>query len=270
MRSLAVALSFAAVLGGPTLVADAQQANMAASENTMSEVSFQFARAGLSVPKYTIVLHEDGAGTYQAEVAPVSTGGAAMGVSASAQPVSQTIRISRPTTQMIFSAARALDRFNIPCESKAKNIADTGKKILTYKGADGEGSCVYNYSENKSIAQLTDTFQAIAQTMDEGSCVYNYSENKSIAQLTDTFQAIAQTMDEGRKLQFLHRFDRLGLYSEMDVLRHEVEEKRVLEIGNIAPALRSIVADEALMQKVRERAAHLLALGEADAPAPTK
>ena len=222
-------------------LAEAQQANTAEPANALTEVSFQFARAGLSVPKYTIVLHEDGTGTYQAEVAPVSTGGAAMGVSAPAQPVSQTIRISRPTTQMIFSAARSLDRFNMPCESKAKNIADTGKKVLSYKGADGEGSCVYNYSENKSIAQLT-----------------------------DTFQAIAQTMDEGRKLQFLHRFDRLGLYSEMDVLRHEVEEKRVLEIGNIAPALRSIVADEALMQKVRERAAHLLALGEADAPAPTK
>lgn len=164
-----------------------------------------------------------------------------MGVSTATKPLSQPLRISSPTTQMIFSAARALDRFNIPCESKAKNIADTGKKTLSYTGADGQGSCVYNYSENKSIAQLT-----------------------------DTFQAIAQTMDEGRKLQFLHRFDRLGLYSEMDVLSHEVEEKRVLEIGNIAPALRSIVADEALMQKVRERAAHLLALGEADAPAPTK
>ncbi|HEX2917681.1 MAG TPA: hypothetical protein VHN81_04140 [Edaphobacter sp.] len=241
MRSLAVALGFAAFLGGPKLAADAQQANMAASENTVSEVSFQFARAGLSVPKYTIVLHEDGTGTYQAEVAPVSTGGASMGVSASARPVSQTIRISRPTTQMIFSAARAVDRFNIPCESKAKNIADTGKKILTYKGADGEGSCVYNYSENKTISQLT-----------------------------DTFQAIAQTMDEGRKLQFLHRFDRLGLYSEMDVLSHEVEEKRAVEVGNIAPALRSIVADEALMQKVRERAAHLLALEEGDAAPPTR
>jgi hypothetical protein len=66
-------------------------------------------------------------------------------------------------------------------------------------------------------------------------------------------------MDEGRKLDFLHRFDRLGLYSEMDVLIHEVQEKRALEVGNIAPSLTAIVADEALMQKVRERAAKLLA-----------
>jgi len=45
----------------------------------------------------------------------------------------------------------------------------------------------------------------------------------------------------------------------MDTLIHEVEEKRAIEIGNITPVLTSIVADEALMQKVRERAAKLLA-----------
>jgi hypothetical protein len=52
----------------------------------------------------------------------------------------------------------------------------------------------------------------------------------------------------------------------MEVLSHEVEAKRVLELGNIAPALRSIVADEAVIQKVRERAAHLLALAEEATP----
>lgn len=241
MRFLVVVLSLAAVAAGQTIESATEHATAAGALGAASEVSFQFERAGLSVPKYTIVVHEDGTGTYTAQIAPVSTGGVAMGVSAAPQAVNQPIKISIPTTQMIFRTARSLDRFDVACESKAKNIADTGKKILSYKGADGQGSCLYNYSENKSIAQLT-----------------------------DTFQAIAQTMDEGRKLQFLHRFDRLGLYSEMDVLSHEVEEKRVLELGNIAPALRSIVADEAIMQKVRERAAHLLALGEEDAPLPSK
>lgn len=237
MRRFALVLSLAAVAYGQTPGLSAGQANPAGDAATSSEVSFRFERAGLTVPRYTIVVHEDGTGTYQAQIAPVSGGSSAMGISTAPPPVSQPIRISGSTTQTIFRTARSLDRFNIPCESKAKNIADTGKKTLSYKGTDGQGSCLYNYSENRSIAQLT-----------------------------DTFQAIAQTMDEGRKLQFLHRFDRLGLYSEMDVLSHEVEAKRVLELGNIAPALRSIVADEAVMQKVRERAAHLLALAEETTP----
>jgi hypothetical protein len=51
----------------------------------------------------------------------------------------------------------------------------------------------------------------------------------------------------------------LGLYSEIDVLNREINDKRALEVGNIAPALQAIIADEDLMQKVRERAAKLLA-----------
>ncbi|QNI35705.1 hypothetical protein [Edaphobacter albus] len=198
-----------------------------------AEVSFQFERNGLPVPKFTLIVHEDGTGSYQAQIAPVSNG-AGIGTQAPASPpINRPIKVTSQTTETIFKTAHSLDRFNIECASKAKNIADTGKKILSYKGSDGQGSCLYNYSENKSVTQLT-----------------------------DMFQAIAFTMDEGRKLDFLHRFDRLGLYSEMDVLGHEVEEKRAIELGNIAPSLRSIVADEALMQKVRERAAKLLAQAE--------
>lgn len=199
-----------------------------------AEVSFQFERNGLPVPKFTLVVHEDGTGSYQAQIAPVSgaAGAGTQAVSAS-PPIHRLIKLSPQTTETIFKAAHSLDRFNIECASKAKNIADTGKKTLSYKGSDGQGSCLYNYSENKSVTQLT-----------------------------EMFQAIAFTMDEGRKLDFLHRFDRLGLYSEIDVLGHEVEEKRAIELGNIAPSLRSIIADEALMQKVRERAAKLLTQAE--------
>jgi len=194
------------------------------------EVSFQFERIGLPVPKFTLVVHEDGTGTYQAQLAAVS-GGAGAAPASSGAPINRPIRISSPTTETIFKMARTLDHFNLECASKAKNIADTGKKTLSYKGADGQGSCLYNYSENKGVAQLT-----------------------------ELFQAIAFTMDEGRKLDFMHRFDRLGLYSEIDILNREINDKRALEVGNIAPSLQAIIADEDLMQKVRERAAKLLAV----------
>ena len=204
-----------------------------------SEVSFDFERAGLPVPKFTIVVHEDGTGTYHGEVAAVSGGAndSAMRPASAGQPINRPLKLSPATTETIFKTARSLDHFNVSCASKLKNIADTGKKTLSYSGPDGHGSCTYNYSENKNVSQLT-----------------------------DMFQAIAFTMDEGRKLEFLHRYDRLGLYSEMDTLIREIQEKRALEIGNIAPALTAIVADEAVMEKVRERAAKLLAqAGEAPA-----
>lgn len=232
MKSWIVLLGISTAAWGQTTAPAVVPANISGAPT--SEVSFQFDRVGLPVPKFTLVVHEDGTGTYQAQVASVS-GAAVDGAQpvTASPPVNRPIKISPQTTDTIFKTARSLDRFNIECASKAKNIADTGKKTLSYKGADGQGSCLYNYSENKSVAHLT-----------------------------EVFQAIAFTMDEGRKLDFMHRFDRLGLYSEMDVLGHEVEEKRALELGNIAPSLRSIIADEALMQRVRERAAKLLAQAE--------
>jgi hypothetical protein len=214
-----------------TVVCAAQPAVPAGSSATstaQAEVSFQFERLGLPVPKFTMVVREDGTGSYKGETAPVS-GGAMLQPASPGQAIDRKIKLSAATTELIFKTARSLDYFNIACASKAKNIADTGKKTLSYTGSDGHGSCLYNYSENKSISQLT-----------------------------DMFQAIAFTMDEGRKLDFMHRFDRLGLYSEMDSLNHEVQEKRALELQNISQSLTSIANDEALIEKVRERAVKLL------------
>jgi hypothetical protein len=197
-----------------------------------AEVTFHFERPGLSVPKFTLIVREDGTGSYKAEEAPVSGGSngpSALASTSRGQSIDRTLRITPATTEMIFRTARSVHNFDYACESKAKNVADTGKKTLSYSGPEGQGSCTYNYSEQKSIAQLT-----------------------------ETLQAIAFTLDEGRKITFLHRYDRLGLYQEMDVLMHEVQEKRALEIGNISPELNSVITDEALIQRVRERAQKLL------------
>ncbi len=132
-------------------------------------------------------------------------------------------------TAKIFTAARDLNRFNDACASNAKNIADTGKKTLRYSGEGGEGSCTYNYSENKRVVMLT-----------------------------EAFLGIAYTLDLGRKLDFDHRFDRLGLDAVTALLVAGVESGRAVEVGTIAPTLRSIAEDSELLERVRLRAAKLL------------
>jgi hypothetical protein len=197
-------------------------------DNSPAEVSFQFERAGLPVPQFTIQLLESGAARYEAEQAErPSTITSERGEAA--QHINRTLMVSPVTVAKIFKAARELNDFNVVCASKLKNIADTGKKTLTYTAADGHGSCVYNYSENKSIAMLT-----------------------------DTFVGIAYTMDEGRRLEFLHRYDRLGLDAEMIALSQEVKEGRALELGTIAPTLTAIADDTAVLQRVRLLATKML------------
>ena len=200
----------------------------APSGKTPAEVSFQFDRTGLPVPRFTLSLHEDGTGTYKADQAEIPATPTSMRGQA-AQHIDRSLNLTPATVTKIFKAARALNYFNIECASKAKNIADTGKKTLTYTGADGSGSCTYNYSENKSV----DT-------------------------LSNSFLAIAYTMDEGRRLEFLHRYDRLGLDAEMISLGQEIEAGRAMELGTITPVLAAIADDTAVIQRVRLRAQKML------------
>ena len=192
---------------------------------TPATVTFQFDRPGLHIPKYSFQLHEDGTVDYHAEEViaappngPVET-----------KPIDHRLTITHSTANTVFKTARALDHFNLTCESTAKNIAKTGNKTLIYKAADGTGQCTYNYSENKDV-QL----------------------------LTDIFQSLAYTQDEGRKLDFLHRFDRLGLDAETTELVQALKDHRAIEIGTISASLQSLVDDTAVMLRVRQRAATLL------------
>jgi hypothetical protein len=230
MRAVIRVVLGSALFVSSALAVVAQTAAPAADTSAakQAEVTFQFDRTGLSVPRFTLRLREDGTGSYQADQAEIAATANSMRGQA-AQHIDRPIKLTSGTVAKIFKAARAADHFNIECASKLKNIADTGKKTLTYMGADGSGSCTYNYSENKSI----DT-------------------------LTSTFLAIAYTLDEGRRLDFLHRYDRLGLDAEMISFSQELEAGRALELGTISPALAAIVDDMAVIQRVRLRAQKML------------
>jgi hypothetical protein len=181
-----------------------------------------------------MTIHDDGSAVYEGEEAPEPT---RYGPPAtlSLKPFQSSVRVTPATASRIFALARKLNRFNAACASKAKNIASTGIKTLSYAGPDGAGSCTYNYSEDKNVQALT-----------------------------EIFEGIAETMDEGRKLDHLRRYDRLGLDSAMSFLAQEVSDGHALELGTIADSLRSIAADGELMERVRMRAKSLLALVPAD------
>jgi hypothetical protein len=229
MRSIASIVFGTALSSCFSFAATAQKSEAPVSiPATTPEVTFKFDRVGLPVPHFTLRIHENGAGTYQADQADIPATPTSMRGQA-AQHVDRPINLTPSTVTKIFKAARELNHFNIECASKAKNIADTGTKTLTYAGSDGGGSCVYNYSENKSVQSLT-----------------------------DIFLGIAATLDEARKLQFLHRYDRLGLDAEINSFADEVKDGRAIELGTISPTLAAIADDTAVIQRVRLRAAKML------------
>jgi hypothetical protein len=204
------------------------------SSETAADVTFAFERAGLPVPRFILTVDQNGRGTYKGD----QTEPGVRGVLAQPATVAfeQKFELSSQTTRRIFALAGELDHFNIACASKAKNVADSGTKTLTY---------------------------AAPGTMN--SCTYNYTENQSVAALTDLFQGVAETMDHGRALEHLHRYDRLGLDDELQSFTREVAAGHAIELQTIAPALRSIAQDADLMQRVRTRANALLTLVPAEA-----
>lgn len=199
-----------------TTAAAAQQASP-----TQAHVSLQFDRPGLQVPHFTLTLAEDGTGTYTAEQL--------LPHGAATQHLDRPLTLSPATTAKIFTLTRTADRFHTDCASKAKNIADTGTKTLHYDGPEGEGSCVFNFSENKNIVALT-----------------------------DLLEAIAYTLDFGRKLDFDHRFDRLGLDADTQNLVNALDQGRAAEVGTIAHSLHSLALDPDVLERVRLRADTLL------------
>jgi hypothetical protein len=186
-------------------------------------VTFTYVREGMLVPRYEMTLAEDGSGSYVATLAPQ---GAA---TTERQQVTQPVTLSGERVAAIFAAARGMNRFNTNCASKAK-VASTGAKTVSYTGPDGQGSCAYDYTENKALMQLT-----------------------------NVFYGIAMTLDLGRKLEADHRFDRLGLDADMETLVAQVKTGFAIDPGVlIAPVLHSIVDDTQVIQRVRLKAGELL------------
>ncbi len=194
---------------------------------------FSFERPGLQVPRYHLEISENGLGSYMGEEMPLSAGHA--DPPPPPQPFHPIIFHLSPTTvTKVFALARSLNHFKIACASTAKNVADTGKKTLYYSGVGVDGS--------------------------PGSCTYNYSDNKDVQAISGIFQSIAETLDEGRKLDYLHRYDRLGLDAELESFSREVADGHAIELQTIAETLSSLAGDPEVMQRVRTRASALLTL----------
>jgi hypothetical protein len=196
-------------------------------------LSFSIDHGGVPLPSFTLTVHPDGSAVYQVSYPPEPTRYSPYAAPVATQPntnVTLNIQLSHTGTAALFDHARATNGFAGGCNSKAKNIANTGKKTLTYTAAETPGSCVYNYSEDKNVAYLT-----------------------------DSFLAIAYTLDEGRRLEMKHRYDRLALDPESDALVNAAKRGEASEFGTIAQILQALVDDPQVLERVRKRAANLLA-----------
>jgi hypothetical protein len=143
----------------------------------------------------------------------------------------QTEFTMSPTARdKLFRYAKEANYFDGDFTFKKHVVASTGKKTLSYSDPARHFSTTYDYSENKAIQEIT-----------------------------NILSGISNTIEHGRKLQFLHRFDKLGLEEELKAMENAAEGHSLAELQIIRSTLESIAADSTVLNIARQRAKRLLA-----------
>jgi hypothetical protein len=191
-------------------------------------VTFDFVLEGGTPPHYLIAVEPNGKATYRADEVPVAD-------HAPLQPYLYRFLVSEPTRLRIFELARALNYFQGDFEYHGGHIANMGIKTLTFK----EGSR-------------------------ESHTSFNYSTNPRLQELTLIFQNMSNTLEYGRRLEYLYRFDKLGLEAELKSMEDSARNKRLAELQAVAPILQQLLNDSGVINVTRRRAEHLLQMIKSD------
>ncbi len=149
---------------------------------------------------------------------------------ADGDPFSYNFTMSGANLTRIFDLAAKAEYFDDDVDYRKGRQANTGKKTLGYQDATRHHETVYNYSTHGDIQQLT-----------------------------RIFQNISQTMEFARRLQYFHHYQRLAVEEELKRMEEMAKGNDLEEIQAIAPILREIADDKAILNVTRVRAQRLLA-----------
>jgi hypothetical protein len=200
------------------------------AQQTQARLTFKYSNPQLDPASYILIVNEDGSGSFHSESAVAAQNSSSNGSNDDEHPSSdRKVHLSQVLTSEAFSTARLMHFFTMPCEDGKAKIAYQGIKTLIYEGADGHGSCEFNWSRDVHIQRLAD--QMIA---------------------------VATTLTIGRRLESEHRYDRLGLDEELENLTRLALNGQAVELSNIADTLQAIADDESVVSRARRRARALL------------
>ncbi len=201
-------------------------AGAAARADQSAVVQVDFTDDQLNPSHWTLTLNSDGSGHFASQMNRTPESGAQ---EVDAPNLDRDVQLSAAFTAHVFEVAHHHHLFNEGCESRLK-VAFEGWKKFSYTGPEGSGTCTFNYSRDKEIEELGETFEAVAETIIEGA-----------------------------RLEKLLQHDRLGLDREMEYLVDAAGSGRAREICTIRQILVRLADDDEVLERVRKRARILLA-----------
>jgi hypothetical protein len=188
-----------------------------------ASVSFSLDFPSSNPGHYEITVGEDGHGTY-------SSNGQLNKDSDPADPAPLPFTLSEKVRGQIFNLAQRAHYFKGKVDSGNTKLANTGVKVLAYK------------SENEN-----------------SRATYNYSPVASIQQITAIFEGLSITLEFGRRLNYLHKYQKLALDDDLKRMEEMQKEGNLGDMQAIAPILNGIADDASVMNVSRARALRLLA-----------
>jgi hypothetical protein len=224
MRAQQVAWAAAGLLTAAFLMAGSGKAQANAAQNSVLQADYSHPE--LTPSHWTLTIHPDGSGHFHS---------AGKGTATETRrnfevvEVDREIHLSQGFTRRAFAVAEKSHWFHTQCESIVK-VAFMGSMEFRYSGAGGEGSCRFNYSENKEIKSLAAAVQSVAETILEGA-----------------------------RLEMYLQHDRLGLDKETEQLTEGVDSGGFSELYLIRDELERLSADPEVLERVRKRAGLLAA-----------
>jgi hypothetical protein len=185
-------------------------------------VSFSLAFPGSEPDRYAISVAQNGDATYSSD--------GKLTEGSDADDFKLTFSITPATRARIFDLAKKAHYFSQPVDSKKKNLAFTGTKVLIY--SDGQ-------KENRAS--------------------FNYSSVEPVQQLAELFENMSSTLEFGRRLEYYHRYQKLALDEELKRMEEMANQNELRELPAVAPVLEKIAQDNTVINPVRARAQRLLA-----------
>ena len=89
--------------------------------------------------------------------------------------------ISPATREKVFDLAAKAKYFDGKVDSGKRNLASTGKKVLTYRDRQRSSQAEYNYSPIPAVQELTTLFQNISTTLEFGRRLDYYHHYQKLA-----------------------------------------------------------------------------------------
>jgi len=198
----------------------------ALAQQSTPVVTFTFDFPGSDPDHYVISVSGDGSASYGSD-------GKLSPESAPGEPYHADFTLSQAARTRVFDLVKRAHYFEGQIDTKNKNLAFTGTKTLTYKDAQKSTQATFGYSPLPPVHELT-----------------------------AFFQALSATLEFGHRLDYYLRYQKLALDEEFKRMEEVSNSGGLAEISVVAPVLRKIADDPAVIKLVRARAQRLLQLAE--------